>query len=158
MRQMSFLIAFTIIAIMLAVAQYLQFYVGVNPCPMCILQRLIMGILGLLFLFGVVFGNKRCARLPIALLSILSSIGGILLAGRQVWLQHLPAGTSPNCEVSLQYMLSVLPLKEVAQKIFEGSTNCSQIGWEFLHLSLAQWSLAAFIVLLIFSLWQLRRD
>ena len=116
-QQFSYFIAFAIVLILLAGANYLQFYVGVNPCPLCILQRIVMGALGLIFLLGTIINFKSCARISLGLLGLLTSLLGILLSGRQAWLQHLPKNLSSNCDVSLNYMLKVLPFNEVAKKI-----------------------------------------
>lgn len=151
-----YLIAFFIIGLMLTAAQYLQYYHGVIPCPLCLVQRLVFGILAVVFLLGVMAAKNRVGQISIGLLSIMASILGIVVSGRQVWLQHLPAESAGNCEAGLEYMLSALPLDQVLKKIFEGSTACSQVGWQFFHLSLAEWSLVSFTVFLFFSLWQLR--
>lgn len=156
-KQFYYLLAFISVGILLGSATFLQLYRGVNPCPLCILQRLVMGALGLLFLFGVAARLGTFSKWSIGILSILFSLLGIGIAGRQVWLQHLPQTPGANCEVSLQYLLNALPFFQVMEKIFQGGTNCSEVGWSFI-LSLAQWSLVCFIVYLLFSIWQLRRD
>lgn len=157
-NQLRYLAAFILIVALLGGAEYLQIYLGVTPCPLCIMQRFVMMILGFFFLIGIIFAYKVAVKRSIGFFGALFSFGGILLAGRQVWLQHLPPNSGENCEVSLQYLMSVLPLKQVAQKVFEGSSGCSQVGWEFMHITLAQWSLLAFIFFFLFSLFQMRRN
>jgi protein dithiol:quinone oxidoreductase len=154
---LRYLMAFFVIGLLLTAAQYLQYYQGVTPCPLCLVQRLVFGILALAFLLGVVAAKNKFGQISIGLLSILAAILGILVSGRQVWLQHLPPESAGNCEAGLEYMLRALPLDQVLQKIFEGSTACSQVGWELFHLSLAEWSLVSFILFLVFSFWQLRK-
>ena len=82
---------------------------------------------------------------------------GILLAGRQVWLQFFFPGDPAECGVSIQYMLQVLTFKEMAQKIFAGSAECTQRGWEFLQLNMAEWSFIWFILLLIVAGYLLKK-
>ncbi len=137
---------------------YLQEYDGFVPCPLCILQRITFGILGVLFLLGVLFAYRRITCFFINLLAASFSLLGILLSGRQVWLQHLSPNQNSDCGVSLQYLIKALPFDQVIAKIIEGGTECSQTGWEFLHLSLAEWSLFCFILFFGFSLWQIKRS
>jgi disulfide bond formation protein DsbB len=82
---------------------------------------------------------------------------GASLAGRQVWLQHLPADQNAGCGASLDYLLQVFPLKDVLQKILEGTTECSKVGMEFLHVSLAGWSLICFCIFILISIFQFCR-
>jgi len=82
---------------------------------------------------------------------------GILFASRQVWLQHVPSTLTGNCDVSLYYMLSVLPLDKVIMKVYEGGTTCSHVEWRYLNLSIAEWSLLWFVVFALFCLYQLAR-
>ena len=154
-QQKKYLIAFIAVIALLSGAAWLQFYLGVNPCPLCILQRITLGILGVLFFIGIIISRYRFGQITVGLFSVLFSVLGIVLSGRQVWLQLSPASAGANCEVSLQYMLQALPVLQVLQKILAGGAECSQIGWQFMHLSLAQWSLIAFVIFLLFSLWQL---
>jgi disulfide bond formation protein DsbB len=152
-----YFIAFFILTVLLAGANYLQIHMGINPCPLCILQRIVFGFLGIVFLFGIAFSFKRCAQLGVGILGLLTAILGAVLSGRQVWLQHLPKNFDANCDVSLSYMLQVLPFHEVMQKVFTGGTACAQVEWEFLHLSLAQWSLGCFILFAVFCLVQIAK-
>jgi disulfide bond formation protein DsbB len=156
-HQFYYLQAFILVLLLLAGAEYLQVYEGVAPCPLCILQRITFGILGVFFIIGVFLSRNRLGQVIIGLFSLIFSLLGIAQAGRQVWLQFQPAEAGANCEVSLQYMLNVLPFDEVIQKIFSGGPGCSIVNWQFLNLSLAQWSLGFFVGFLLFSMWQLRR-
>jgi disulfide bond formation protein DsbB len=155
---LRYLLGFLFIGLLLVYAQYLQTYQGVTPCPLCLVQRLVFGILAIVFLLGITASKHRFGQISAGILSILASLLGILVSGRQVWLQHLPPETAGNCEAGLEYMLSALPIDQVLQKLYEGSTACSQIGWELFHLSLAEWSLVSFIFFLLFSIWQLRKQ
>lgn len=149
-------IAFFLVTLLLCGAQYIELYQGVNPCPLCILQRLTLGLLGIVFLFGLACGRKKCGGAIIALFSFLVSALGIVLSGRQVWMQFAPStGLSANCDVSLQYLIHALPFDQVITRIFAGGAECSQVTWTFLHVSLAQWSLFWFVLFALFSLRQL---
>jgi disulfide bond formation protein DsbB len=81
------------------------------------------------------------------------------VAGRHVWLQHLPPEDVPACGPGLDYWMDTFPLHQVMMKVFKGSGECAVIDWTFLGLSLPAWTLAAFTGLAAVALWQLlRRD
>jgi len=148
----TYLLGFLTISILLLTSVYLQIFEGIIPCPLCSLQRLSFGLLGIWFLIGLLIHAKRLGRLFINFMCGLTSIIGIFLAGRQVWLQHFPSADNSECGVSLQYMMQVLPVNQIFQKIFEGSAECAKRGWEFLHLNMAEWALIWFVLFLLLAL------
>lgn len=152
-----YLLALITIGFLLLTSLYLQFFVGILPCPLCTLQRIAFGTLGILFLIGIIADSKRWACLLVNFLSALVSALGIVLAGRQLWLQHFPT-TEGECGVSIQYMLQVLPFNEVVEKIFAGSAECSQSTWEFMHLNMPAWALLWFILFFFLSLYLVWKD
>ncbi len=147
-----YLLGVGLVCLLLGISIYLQLFAGFIPCPLCTLQRLTFGLLGILFLLGIFLHKCRITRTIIHILLTAGSILGILLAGRQIWLQHFPSTGSNECGVSLEYMIQVLPLTEVVQKIVNGSAECTQIGWRFLYLDMAEWSLVWFIFFFLFTL------
>lgn len=151
--RLAYLLGLIVVSFLLLTSVYLQFMDGIMPCPLCSLQRVTFALLGIFFLIGVLLHTKFWARLLIDTLIALCSILGILLSGRQVWLQHFSSGENGECGVSLQYMAQVLPWNELMQKILEGSAECSKRGWEFLHLNLAEWSLIWFILFAFLALY-----
>jgi disulfide bond formation protein DsbB len=156
MRTTSLLKLLVVIASFGAVA-YLQAYKGFEPCPLCLLQRYVMIILGILFFLGIFVYRNKPAQFLIHFFALLFSSLGVLLAGRQVWLEHLPPNPNAGCGASLEYMLQAFPLQEVLQKIIEGTPDCAKVSFQFLHVSLAGWSLLAFAFLGIVTFWQLCR-
>jgi disulfide bond formation protein DsbB len=84
-----------------------------------------------------------------AVLAALLSAGGIAAAGRQVWLQHLPADKVPSCGPDLFFMLDNFPLSRVLKTLVAGTGECAAVDWTFLGLSIAEWSLAWFTLLLL---------
>jgi disulfide bond formation protein DsbB len=155
-RTTSF-IGFIVIVALLGIVAYLQKYKGFEPCPLCILQRFALIGLGFIFLVGTVIHFKKTGNIILTLFAMLFSTIGAALAGRQVWLQHLPANQSSDCGASLDYMLQAFPWNEVLQKVLEGTSECSHIGLEFLHISLAGWSFVCFSGFILALLWQLCR-
>lgn len=147
----------TIIGLLL-LSLYLQHVEGIIPCPLCSMQRLMFAFLGVLCLFGILLYRKSWGRLLVNLLCAATSIFGMILAGRQIWLQNFPTTAGTECSVSLEYMLAALPLKEVLQKIFQGGVECSQRTWEFLHLDMAEWALIWFSLFLLMSVYLTLRE
>lgn len=155
-ERISYFLGFLAITSLLGFAWYLQKYDGIMPCPLCVLQRLDFVLLGVVFFFGALLPLKQIGHFIIGSLSMLISLLGLMLAGRQIWLQHLPAQNG-DCGVSLNYLIQVLPPMEVIKKIFAGSAECSKTVWQFLHLSLAEWTFFWFGVFAVFSIIQLIR-
>jgi len=154
----SYFLAFLVIASLFGYSIYLQMSGGFEPCPLCVLQRLTLILLGICFLLGGLFNVKKIGKFIIGSLSFLIALLGVLLSGRQVWLQLQPAGSSnETCAASLDYMIKVLPFDQVIHNIFQGAAECTQVGWRFLSFSLAEWSLLCFGIFLLFSFWQLIR-
>ncbi|WP_240788742.1 disulfide bond formation protein B [Ramlibacter henchirensis] len=128
---------------MLAFALYLQHGVGLEPCPMCIVQRYA------LILVGVIAGAsaaipRRGAWITGSVLALAASGFGAFVAARQSWLQwHPPEIVS--CGRDFYGMIETFPLKRAIPMIFRGSGDCTKIDWTFLGLSIANWSFVAFV-------------
>ncbi len=155
--RLFYVIGFIITALLLGTTFYLQNVEGFTPCPLCILQRVTLCLLSTVFFVGSVLDPQKKGNLFLGLLSALLSLIGIFFSGRQVWLQHFSSDKNADCTASLQYLLHVLPFNQVISKIFQGSGECTKRSWEFLNLSLAEWSLICFIVFFIACLFQARR-
>ena len=151
-------IAFLTIVLLLLFSVYLQIFKGVIPCPLCTLQRLTFGLLGIIFVIGVLVARFRISRFVINGCAAFTSLLGIFLAGRQIWLQHFPSAATEECGVSIQYMMQILPLREVIPKIFQGSVECSQQGWSFFYLDMAEWAFIWFGIFLTFALYSIAKD
>ena len=149
--------AFLAVVAMMALAIYLQFWKGIAPCPLCVLQRVTLAFLGIFLLIGAIFNFKKIGNIVIGSFAFFISLVGVFLSGRQVWLQHLPPNKAADCGTSLQYMLQVLPLDQVLKKILQGTADCAQLEWSMFGLSLAEWSLIWFVVFGLFALWQMTR-
>lgn len=133
-------------AALLGYGYYLQFHDGLEPCPMCIFQRLCyMAVLAITTL-GAVHG--RAASVYAALALVAAAVGGAI-AGRQVWLQHLPPDLVPECGPGLEFMLEMYPLAEVIRTALRGTGECAAVDWTFLGGSIAEWSLVCFILFVL---------
>ncbi len=147
------LIGFFICAALLGFAYYKQFHTGLEPCPLCIFQRIgVIGV-GLLFLIAAIHAPERLgARIYGALIALAAMAGGAVSV-RHIYLQHLPPDQVPTCGPGLGYMLKMLPLTDAIKMAFTGSGECAVVHWRFLGMSMPEWVLAAFVVLLALALW-----
>lgn len=136
----------------MAFAYYLQYFQGLEPCPLCIFQRIAMIAAGLILLLGFLHGPSGLARWIYAIFAFAASAAGAAIAGRHVWLQSLPADQVPACGPDLDYLLDILPWQQVVAKILRGDASCASIDASFLGLSLPGWTLVAFVGLALWAL------
>jgi len=157
-RRSAYLLGFLVCASLMGYALYLQYVMDLEPCPLCIFQRVAVIAMGLVFLIAAFHNPGRSGAGAYALLQLLIGGAGAAIASRQVWLQSLPKDQVPACGMGLDYMLETLPFSDVLQKVFEGSGECAEKGWEFLHLSIAGWTLVFFVAMIAVSFALVRRD
>src|SRR6186713_572829 len=157
-RRIAFLLGFLLCALLLGWAYYLQYVEGLDPCPLCMFQRVAVLVIGLIFLVGTFHEPGRVGAWMYALLLLVASGIGAALAARQVWLQSLPKDQVPACGMGLSYMFDTMPFTDVLRKVLEGSGECAEKSWEFLHLSIAGWTLVFFIAMTAASFALIRRE
>lgn len=147
---------FLVVSGLLAFGFYLEWYQNVLPCPLCELQRVVYAVLGVLFLLSTLIRWQRWGQVVMNVFMLLVSLLGVLLAGWHVWLQHAPAGSilPGSCEGSIRYMLQVMPISNVLGNILLGGPECAKVTWQFLHLSIAEWSLLCFLGFFVAAFWQ----
>lgn len=151
------LLAFAGCALAILAALFLQHVQGLEPCPLCILQRIGVIAAGLVFLAAGLHNPGAIGQRIYAALAGLASIAGGAVAIRHLWLQSLPPDQVPACAPNLDYMLDVFPLQEVLATILRGSGECAAESWRLLGLTIPGWTLLVFIGLLGISLVQLFR-
>lgn len=135
---------------LLAIAYfYFQQRLGLAPCPLCMFQRAALVGVAFFCLLGIIFKPNRVVSKLLVFGATVSSLIGLSIAGRQVWLQHLPADKVPECGPDLSYMLEMNPLFEVIKSVFSGSGECAEVMWTFLGLSMAEWMVFVFIVMIV---------
>lgn len=139
------------------VALYLQHYQGLDPCPLCVFQRVAVICFGVFALLAALHSPREWGQRAYAGLMALSAAAGIVVAGRHVWLQHLPADQVPSCGPGLDFWIAALPWQQVIQQVFQGSGECAKIDWMLLGLSLPMWTLMLFIGLFLAASVQLVR-
>lgn len=136
---------------LLSFGYYLQFFQDIEPCPLCIFQRVTFIAVILFSLSGLIHGPQSFwLRIYSGLILIASLIGGGIAAW-QVRLQHLPPDKIPDCGPGLDYMLDVFPLFDVIKMAFTGSGECAEVVWTFLTLSIPEWSLICFFCIAVLS-------
>lgn len=147
-----FLLGLLIISSILGFSFYLEYGKNIYPCPLCELQRLTFMLIGSFFLVGVFLHRIRVIRFILfSFISITSTLGTVF-AAKQIWLQHFPEKATNACAANLSYLLKMFPLHTVFTELFAGSAECTERGWDFLALDLAEWAFIAFIGFLLFSL------
>ena len=135
---------------MLAFGMYLQHVVGLEPCPMCIVQRYAL-VLVAVFTGLAAVSHGRTWRAITSLLGLVMAVGGAYTAARQSWLQwHPPEVVS--CGRDIYGMIETFPLQRALPMIFRGAGDCSKVDWTFLGLSIANWSFVVFTVFAVLLL------
>ncbi len=137
-------------ASLLLFGMYLQHVVGLVPCPMCIVQRYVMVLMGLVALVGVLFPCRK-ATLWVGGGLLLLATGGAYVAARQTWLQWYPPEFA-SCGRDFYGMIETFPLQRAIPMIFKGSGDCTKVDWTFLGGSIANWSFVAFVGLGLLAL------
>ncbi|MGK0441061.1 MAG: disulfide bond formation protein DsbB [Pseudohongiellaceae bacterium] len=117
-------------------------------------QRIFYCLFGALALIAAIHHQRYKIY---AIVMAISALGGLAAAGRQVWLQHLPADLVPACGPSLEYMLDTFPFAEALKILVLGDGNCAEVDWTFASFSMAEWSLAWFAGFFCIAMWQLLR-
>jgi disulfide bond formation protein DsbB len=151
-RRANFL-GFAACAGVLAYAYYAQFVMHLEPCPLCIFQRIGILALGLAFLAAAAHDPACWGRRVYALLTGLAALATAGVAVRHLYIQHLPEGSVAACGASLDFMLKIFSLGEVLMKVLSGSGECAKITWRFLGLSMPGWVLIAALLLGGVGLW-----
>ena len=137
---------------LLGYALYVQHAEFLDPCPLCVIQRVAFMWMGAVALVGALHNPAAAGQRIYGALVILGGIFGAAVAGRHVWLQNLPADQVPDCGMGLNYMIETMPLSDVLAQVFYGSGECAEIDWTFLGLSMPTWTLICYIVITIVTL------
>ena len=152
-RRTGNLIGLAACVALLSYALYAQYGLHLEPCPLCILQRVAVMAVGALFLLACLHDpGDRGARVYGTLIDLVA-LAGILVAARQIWIIAQPPGSVAECGASLDYMMDVLPLHEVLGKVLSGSGECAKVDWTFLGLNMPTWVLMALLAVGLWGLW-----
>lgn len=141
------------VAGLMAAALYFQHVMFLDPCPLCIFQRIAFMWIGVSALIGAVFYPGPAGRWLFSGLVVIGSAVGAGLAGRHVYLQNLPPGEVPDCGPGLSYMVDTLPFAEMLGKVLSGDGECANIKWSFLGLTMPMWTLIWYLGFGLLTIW-----
>ena len=150
--RLVFAAIFVACAGLLALAVFLQEQKGLEPCPMCILQRYAFIAIGAVALVGAIHGPRNVALKVYGALIVLVAIAGGGVSLRHSWLQHFPPATE-SCGTDLEFLVNTFPLSQALPKIFAGTGSCSKIDWRMLGLTIPEWALVWFALIAIAAVW-----
>lgn len=153
-RRLLALVALACVGL-LAFGMYLQHVVGLEPCPMCIVQRYALILVALVAASSASLPSAGARRAGVALMALLA-LGGAFVAARQSFLQWYPPEVL-SCGRDLYGMIESFPLKRVIPMIFKGSGDCSAVDWTFLGLTIANWSFLCFTAIAALAVMLLLR-
>jgi protein dithiol:quinone oxidoreductase len=140
-RRLVNVVGFAVCAALLAYALYAQFELGLDPCPLCIFQRIGLALLGIAFLLAALHHPRSAGRVAYALLIGLCALATAAVAARHLYVQSLPPGALPSCGAPLAVLLKFTPVFQLIRKVLTGSGECAQVNWRFLGLAMPAWVL-----------------
>jgi disulfide bond formation protein DsbB len=132
---------FALCAALLAYALYAQFHQGLDPCPLCVFQRIGVALLALVFLAAALHHPRGPGRFGYVLAIALAALATAAVAARHLYVQSLPPGTLPSCGAPLAVLMKFMPLWQLIRKVLTGSGECGEVTWRFFGLAMPAWVL-----------------
>jgi len=157
-RSYVFFILFIITLLLVGFSYYAEYVDNLTPCLLCWFQRWSLILFCIFSLIAFVVSRSWWLSSFFSLLMALVSLFGIYFASRQVWLQHQPASQGYSCLPNAEYILKTFPVRQIAQLAYSGTSDCGIIDWKLWGVTMPEWSLVIFILLLLCSLWQFRKN
>jgi len=157
-RRLSYLLGFLVCAGLMGWALWLQYGLDLEPCPLCIFQRIAMIATGVVFLIAAIHNPGRVGAAIYAGFVVVAAGTGAALAAWHVWIQGQPQGSVPTCGMGLNYMRRPLPLAEVIGRVLKGSGECAEQGWLFLGLAIPSWTFVFFVAMIAAAIALTRRE
>ena len=144
---------------MMGIAYYMQYAMRLEPCPLCIMQRVFFTAAGLVALVAFLHNPGKKGLRIYGITSAVLALAGSGFAMRQIWLQHLPKDQIPSCGPSLAYMLEEFPLAETLKVMFSGDGNCAEIAWvdPVIGLGIPEWAIVGFVMIAAAGIFQALR-
>lgn len=150
--------AAAVCAALIAVAiLYFQKYLGLEPCYLCMTQRVFVIAVGVIFLAAGLHNPAATGQKIYAGLATLTALGGSFFSIKQLWLQGLPEDQVPACGPPVDYLFDAFSVSEAISMLLRGDGNCAEVQWQLLGLSMPGWVLVSFIGLAGVGLLQLLR-
>ena len=147
------LIALGSISMILFAIIMLQFFLDLEPCALCVSQRIGFLTMGVIAFIAFIHGPKRLGQRIYLTLGSLATIAGGSISARHVWIQNLPVDEQPLCGPGLGYMFETRPVFDALSLLLTGDGNCADVLLRFLGLTIPGWTLIAFIGFLVFHIW-----
>lgn len=152
----GYLIGFFVSFGLVALALFIQTKFNLEPCPLCITQRMFFMGLGVLFLIHAFLPKVNFLQKTFTLVEVLTALGGAGWALRHWYLQANKESMVADCGVGFDYMFENFPLKKMFTLIFKGTGDCATIDWTFLGLTLPQLALIAFVGFVAYAIFLLK--
>jgi len=134
-------------------ALYAQYVLMLDPCPLCVFQRIATIFLGIVFLVAASHNPGRLGAGVYAALVLVMAGGGVAVASWHVYLQSLPADKVPSCGPGFEYIMGNFALFDALSLIFQGSGECAEVVWRLLGLSMPTWVIIGLGGLGIAGIW-----
>jgi protein dithiol:quinone oxidoreductase len=150
-RRLNNFLGFGACVALLAYALYAQFELGLDPCPLCIFQRIGVAALGVVFLIAALHNPRGRGVYVYSVLIALAALVTIGVSARHLYVQHLPPGTLPSCGAPLSVLMKYMSPGALIAKVLSGSGECSEVTWSFLGLAMPAWVLICALVLAAFG-------
>jgi disulfide bond formation protein DsbB len=140
---------------LLGYAYFAQYHLHLEPCPLCILQRIGVFLTGIVFLVAALHGAHRsgAGRRYYAVIVLVPVLATAAVSIRQLYIQSLPPDSVPSCGASVAIMLKFMSVTEVLTKILQGSGECAKIDWQLFGLAMPAWVLIAVAGLGAWGVW-----
>lgn len=150
-----FFLGFLACAGLLGMGAYFQLVQGLEPCPLCISQRIAIFVTGVVFLIAAIHNPRKMGVKRYAILGTITALLGGSISTRHVWLQHLPPDKVPECGPELSYMFEYFPIFDTLKFMLSGTGDCAKVDWTLLGFSMPVWTLLAFLILATLSFLQI---
>lgn len=152
----GYLLGFTACFGIVGLALVIQVQNSLEPCPLCISQRMVFMGLGILFFTQAMLARRHWSDKLLTGLQLLTALGGAGVAIRHWWLQAHKEEVFADCGVGFDYMFENFPLKKALTLVFRGTGDCAAIDWTFVGLTLPQLGLISFLAAAIYAGWLYR--
>ncbi len=149
-----FLLGFVSCFLMLATGAYFQLVEELEPCPLCISQRIAILVTGVIFLIAAIHNPQQGGVKVYAVMGTIAALFGAGISTRHVYIQNLPPDEVPECGPGLEYVFENFPLLDTIKLMLNGTGDCAEVLWTFLGVSIPGWTLVAFLGLAALSLVQ----
>ena len=147
-----FLLIFIFCVAMTATALFMEHVMGLQPCYLCITQRVFVLLIAALALVAVFHNPAQTGARVYAALVAAAALGGSFFSGKQLWLQSLPEDQVPACGPPADYLFDVLDFSEALSLLLQGDGNCAEVQWTFLGVSIPGWTMVGFVLIILLAL------